>query len=127
MRMLLISPFTSGKAFSKTEAAKLALKLSNYINSAVILSAEEAELLKSKRGKEEVIKKVEEKGMWDSGITELGKLALETYDAMGVEKKRISPVYLLDEEIRVINAIAEIEKIHEKLLWVALRVMALKQ
>ncbi len=113
MRMLLISPFTSGKAFSITEAARLALKLSNYVSGSVILSAEEAELLKSERGKEEVIKKVEEKGMWDGGVTELGKLALETYDAMGVEKKRLSPVYLLDEEIRVINAIAEIERIHK--------------
>ncbi len=119
MRMLLISPVTEGKAFSKTKAADLALNVAKYTNfeRPVILDAADAETLKGgkstgdKAGSK--MQDLKERGLWKDSVTELGKAALETYDAIGVEERKLYPMYLLEDEIEVIKAIKEVERIHE--------------
>ena len=111
MRMLLISPRTSGKAYALTRAAELAMEVAKYTNFEVpvILEEEDINLMKSGVGSNSL----RDRGMWNGGITELGKSAMDTYDAMGVKTPLCYPMYLLDDEIEVIRAIKEVERINQ--------------
>ena len=110
MRMLLISPQTDGKAFTTTKALELALKVAKYTDfeKPIVLKAKDVRLLKRGKGSNSL----EEMGLWDGNVTDLGRSALETYEAMGVVEERLYPMYLLEDEIEVINAVREIERIN---------------
>ncbi|NJD98306.1 DUF505 domain-containing protein [Thermococcus sp. LS1] len=114
MRLLLISPATEkGKAFATTPAAKLALKAASMIPvfaGAIILRKEDFEALKAGKRSESS----DAQGFTDEkGITEFGKTVMETYEAMGRVEEKVLPIYLLADELKVLRAIAEIEKKHE--------------
>nr|WP_240910624.1 DUF505 family protein [Thermococcus sp. GR6] len=114
MRLLLISPATeSGRAFTTTPAAKLALKAASMIPAfagAIILRKEDFEALKAGKRSESS----DAQGFTDEkGITEFGKTVMETYEAMGRVEEKVLPIYLLADELKVLRAIAEIEKKHE--------------
>jgi len=110
MRMLLISPQTDGKAFTTTKALELALKVAKYTDfeKPIVLKAKDVRLLKRGKGSNSL----EEMGLWDGNVTDLGRSALETYEAIGVVEERLYPMYLLEDEIEVINAVREIERIN---------------
>ncbi len=111
MRMLLISPRTSGKAYALTRAAELAMEVAKYtsFDVPVILSEEDMNLMRSGIGSESL----KDRGMWNGGLTNLGKSAMDTYDAMGVKTQLCYPIYLLEDEIEVLNTIKEIERINQ--------------
>ena len=114
MRLLKISPPTEkGRAFATTPAAKLALKAVSMIPvfaRAIVLRKEDFEMLKAGKRNAEL----ESMGLAsESGTTELGKAIMETYEAMGREENKILPIYVLDDELAVLKAIAEIEKKYE--------------
>ena len=111
MRLLKISPPTEkGRAFATTPAAKLALKAVSMIPvfaRAIVLRKEDFEALKGGKRNAEL----ESMGLADEkGTTELGKAIMETYEAMGREEAKVLPIYVLDDELTVLKAIAEIEE-----------------
>ncbi|WP_457549393.1 DUF505 family protein [Archaeoglobus sp.] len=110
MRMLIISPQTEGKAFTTTKALDLALRVAKYTSfeKPIVLKAKDVRLLKRGKGSEVL----EEMGLWDGEVTDLGRSALETYEAIGIVEERLCPMYLLEDEIAVVNAVREIERIN---------------
>lgn len=111
MRLLKISPATEkGKAFVATPAARLALKAASMVpvfTGAITLRKEDFEALKA--GKRSAASDAQS-FTDEKGITEFGKAMMETYEAIGREEERILPIYLLADELKVLEAIAEIEK-----------------
>lgn len=114
MRMLYISPMTeSGKAFATTKAVDIVLKIASIskLEKPLILKSGDVRLLKSGKSTSEL----DEMGLHDEkGVTELGKTAIDAYEAMGAFEEKILPVYLLEDEIRVIRAIMEIEETNKR-------------
>jgi hypothetical protein len=113
MRMLYISPKTEGgKAFATTKAVSLALKVLSFVKTfdkPLILKSSDVRLLKSGKS----TKELDEMGLHDeSGTTELGKAMIDTYESMGVLEEKTLPIYVLDDEIKVLKAIMEIEEIN---------------
>ncbi len=111
MRLLKISPPTEkGRAFATTPAAKLALKAVSMIPvfaRAIVLRKEDFEALKGGKRNPEL----ESMGLADEkGTTELGKAIMEAYEAIGREETKVLPIYVLDDELTVLKAIAEIEE-----------------
>ncbi len=111
MRLLKISPPTeTGRAFATTPAAKLALKAVSMIPvfaRAIVLRKEDFEALKGGKRNAEL----ESMGLADEkGTTEIGKAIMETYEAIGREETKVLPIYVLDDELTVLKAIAEIEE-----------------
>ncbi|MFA4720167.1 DUF505 family protein [Pyrococcus kukulkanii] len=111
MRLLKISPPTeNGSAFSTTPAAKLALRALSMIPvfaRAIVLRKEDFEALKAgrKTGELESMGLVNEKG-----VTEFGKAISDTYEAITREEEKVLPIYVLEDEIKVLSAIREIEE-----------------
>ncbi|MFA4663440.1 DUF505 family protein [Pyrococcus kukulkanii] len=111
MRLLKISPPTeNGGAFSTTPAAKLALRALSMIPvfaRAIVLRKEDFEALKAgrKTGELESMGLVNEKG-----VTEFGKAISDTYEAITREEEKVLPIYVLEDEIKVLSAIREIEE-----------------
>ncbi|WP_423792935.1 DUF505 family protein [Methanocaldococcus indicus] len=110
MRLLLISPKTEGgKAFATTSAVKEILKLINLVpnlSRTLILRQEDLEMLESGKSSKEL----EESGFYKDGITELGQQMIDTYKEMGKSLEKALPIYVLEDEIKVLKAIEEIEE-----------------
>ncbi|HIP16675.1 MAG TPA: DUF505 domain-containing protein, partial [Methanothermococcus okinawensis] len=114
MRLLNISPKTeAGKAFATTKALNEVLKIASMVprlSRALILREEDLEALKGGNYTEEMI---------DSGfcteeeITELGHAMINTYNEIGKEYKEITPIYILEEEIKVLKTIEIIKEKYE--------------
>ncbi|ADG13370.1 protein of unknown function DUF505 [Methanocaldococcus infernus ME] len=112
MRLLMISPKTSDKAFSTTKTLANVIKIANMvpnISRALILRKEDFELLESGKGSESL----EESGFYKEGVTELGKEMMETYKGLGKVEEKTLPIYVLEDELEVLKAIEEIKKIYE--------------
>ena len=110
MRMLYISPMTKGgKAFATTKAIDVVLKIASMtkLEKPIILRSQDVRLLKSGKS----TKELDEMGLHDEGgVTELGETAIDAYEAIGAFEEKVFPIYLLEDEIRVIKAITEIEE-----------------
>ncbi|GBF36649.1 DUF505 family protein [Methanofervidicoccus abyssi] len=114
MRLLNISPKTeAGKAFATTKALNEVLKIASMVprlSRALILREEDLEALKGGNYTEEMI---------DSGfcteeeITELGHAMVNTYNEIGKEYREITPIYILEEEIKVLKTIEIIKEKYE--------------
>ncbi|HIP16723.1 MAG TPA: DUF505 domain-containing protein, partial [Methanothermococcus okinawensis] len=114
MRLLNISPKTEeGKAFATTKALNEVLKIASMVprlSRVLILRKENLEALKGGHYSEEMI---------DSGfcteeeITELGHSMINTYNEIGKECKEITPIYILEEEIKVLKTIEIIKEKYE--------------
>ena len=113
MRLLLISPKTeSGKAFATTKALNYALKVASLVpnlSRALILRKEDFEILERGETTEEMI----ESGFYAEGITELGQAMIDTYKEMGKVEEKTLPIYILEDEIKVLKAIEEIKEKHK--------------
>ncbi|XRP97210.1 DUF505 family protein [Methanocaldococcus sp. 16A] len=113
MRLLLISPKTEGRAFTTTKALNYALKVASLVpnlNRALILRNEDFEILK--RG--ETTEEMTESGFYAEGkVTELGQAMMNTYKEMGKVEEKTLPIYILDDEIKVLKAIEEIKEKYE--------------
>ncbi len=114
MRMLYISPMTEGgKAFATTKAIDVVLKIASMtkLEKPIILKSQDVRLLKSGKS----TKELDEMGLHDEGgVTELGETAIDAYEAIGAFEEKVFPIYLLEDEIRVIKAITEIEEINKR-------------
>ncbi len=113
MRLLLISPKTEGKAFATTKALNYALKVASLVpnlNRALILRKEDFEIL----GRGETTEEMTESGFYADGeVTELGHAMIDTYKEMGKVEEKTLPIYVLDDEIKVLKAIEEIKEKYE--------------
>ncbi|ACX72275.1 protein of unknown function DUF505 [Methanocaldococcus vulcanius M7] len=113
MRLLLISPKTESKAFSTTKAVSHVLKISSMvpkISRALILRKEDFEMLK--RG--ETTEEMTESGFYEEGkVSELGKAMIDTYEDMGKIEDKTLPIYVLEDEIKVLKAIEDIKEKYE--------------
>ncbi|WP_457611879.1 DUF505 family protein [Methanocaldococcus sp.] len=113
MRLLMISPKTSSKAFSTTKTLNTVLKIASMVpnlSRALILRKEDFELLEGGKGSKEL----EESGFYEEGkVTELGNAMMETYKGLGYKEEKTLPIYVLDDEIKVLKAIEEIKEIYE--------------
>lgn len=111
MRLLLISPNTeNGKAFTTTEALNDALKISSLVPNAevLILKKEDFEALKGGNTTDYS----NEVGYYKDGkITDLGQSMVDMYENIGkTATVKILPIYVLEDEIDVLNAISDIEE-----------------
>ncbi|XRO76709.1 DUF505 family protein [Methanocaldococcus sp. 10A] len=113
MRLLLISPKTEGRAFATTKALNYALKVASLVpnlNRALILRSEDFEILE--RG--ETTEEMTESGFYAEGkVTELGQAMINTYKEIGKVEEKTLPIYILDDEIKVLKAIEEIKEKYE--------------
>ncbi|ADC68941.1 protein of unknown function DUF505 [Methanocaldococcus sp. FS406-22] len=114
MRLLLISPKTeSGKAFATTKALNYVLKVASLVpnlSRALILRKEDFEILE----KGETTEEMTESGFYAEGkVTELGQAMMDTYKEMGKVEEKTLPIYILDDEIKVLKAIEEIKEKYE--------------
>ncbi|XRO74632.1 DUF505 family protein [Methanocaldococcus sp. 28A] len=113
MRLLLISPKTVGKAFTTTKALNYALKVVSLVpnlSRALILRNEDFKILE--RG--ETTEEMTESGFYDEGkVTELGQAMMDTYKEIGKVEEKTLPIYILDDEIKVLKAIEEIKEKYE--------------
>ncbi|WP_456416471.1 DUF505 family protein [Methanocaldococcus sp.] len=114
MRMLYISPRTErGQAYTTTKTADLALKILSYVkvfNRPLILKGSDIELLRSGG----TSKELDEMGFHDeSGVTELGNAMIDTYESMGIVEKKTLPIYVLDDEIKVLEGLLKLEEINK--------------
>ena len=113
MRLLLISPKTEGRAFATTKALNYALKVASLapnLNRALILRKEDFEILE--RG--ETTEEMTESGFYAEGkVTELGQAMIDTYKEMGKVEEKALPIYILEDEIKVLKAIEEIKEKHK--------------
>ncbi|MBW9221765.1 DUF505 family protein [Methanothermococcus sp. SCGC AD-155-C09] len=114
MRLLNISPKTeAGKAFATTKALKEVLKIASMVprlSRVLILRKEDLEALKGGHYSEEMI----ESGFCtEKEITELGHSMVNTYNEIGREYQEIIPIYILEDEIKVLNTIEIITEKYE--------------
>ena len=114
MRMLYISPRTErGQAYTTTKTADLALKILSYVkvfNRPLILKGSDIELLRSGG----TSKELDEMGFHDeSGVTELGNAMIDTYESMGIVEEKTLPIYVLDDEIKVLEGLLKLEEINK--------------
>ncbi|CAB3288113.1 conserved protein of unknown function [Methanocaldococcus lauensis] len=114
MRMLYISPRTErGQAYTTTKTADLALKILSYVkvfNRPLILKGSDIELLKSGG----TSKELDEMGFHDEkGVTELGNAMIDTYESMGIVEEKTLPIYVLDDEIKVLEGLLKLEEINK--------------
>ncbi len=113
MRLLKISPKTDmGKAFSTTNALNEVLKLSKMIPSfsgALILKKEDFDALK----KGDSTKYADEMEYFKDGkITPIGQKMVDIYSEIGTCSRYALPIFVLDDEIKVLKTISQIEEIY---------------
>ena len=113
MRLLLISPKTESRAFATTKALNYALKVASLVpnlSRALILRKEDFEILERGGTTEEMT----ESGFYAEGkVTELGQAMIDTYKEMGKVEEKTLPIYILEDEIKVLKAIEEIKGKHK--------------
>jgi len=113
MRILLISPKTQGKAFATTKTLDHVLEIARMIKrleKPMLIRGREFRMLRAGESTEEFV----EMGLTDEkGTTELGNAVADTYESLGAKEERLYPIYVLEDELSVLDAIAEIERINE--------------
>ena len=113
MRILLISPKTEGKAFATTKTLDYVLEIAKIIRRLerpMLIRGREFRMLRAGETTEEFV----EMGLSDEGgTTELGSKVADTYESLGAKEDRPYPIYVLEDELSVLEAIAEIERINE--------------
>ena len=114
MRLLSISPTTeAGKAFATTVALKEVLKIASMVpklGRTLILRKEDFDAMKRGEFSEEMV----DSGFCEEGeITELGQSMLNTYSEIGKTYQEITPIYVLEDEIKVLKTIEIIKEKYE--------------
>ncbi len=113
MRILMISPKTDGKAFATTKTLDYVLEIARMIRRLerpILIRGREFRMLKAGKTSEELM----EMGLSDEeGTTELGSKVADTYESLGVRESKLYPIYVLEEELEVLKAIVEVERINE--------------
>jgi len=113
MRILMISPKTEGKAFATTKTLDYILEMAKMIKRLerpMLIRGKEFRMLRAGESSEELV----EMGLSDEeGTTELGSKVAETYKSLGEKEERPYPIYVLEDELKVLEAIAEVERINE--------------
>lgn len=51
--------------------------------------------------------------MMECGVTELGNAMITTYESMGIVEKKTLPIYVLDDEIKVLEGLLKLEEINK--------------
>ncbi len=112
MRVLLISPKTQGKAFSTTETHEYLLNMAKMVkrlDRPIFVRGREFRALRQNRELDEL----EEMGLRnDAGVTDLGKVVADAYESIGVRESPVYPIYVTEEELKILRVVAKIEEIH---------------